>query len=314
MMRVIATGRTYWTDDQLQGLYRQAHDFITANRLDKVSLTRTLRFCAATLVCFMAPPILYVLLPPLIGVPIAILVSLRALNSLSQITHTSVHGTLLRGVRGGTALGDLAAFALGYTQYIRKQTHLDHHRYLNTERDPDVTWGRPDQTTSELGRGLLQDLLGISVIRKLLQYYSVERKRFERRFDIGAIAKFVFGVIVAQALIAAYYWMVAGIGAYLILFILPMATIYPAMIRLRSFVEHSLESGAEGWMSRTIRPLLLERLVIAPGYQFYHFEHHAFPAIPPYHLPKLHEYLCQQGWIEAGRCGYVGYVLSKGWR
>ena len=300
-----------WNEDHLQDVRDVGQAFIKSRRLDRISTARSLWFVGTTLLVFAMPPLVYAQLPVWIGVPAAILLSLRALNCLSQVTHMSVHGTLLRHLALGDGLGDLCAYALGYTLYIRKQTHLEHHRMLNTLDDPDSTWGTPDQTARHVLRGILGDLLGMSIIQKARQYYAVERHRFSRRFARRGVVKFIVGLILTQALVAAWYSWLAGSLGYVILFLCPMATLYPALIRLRSFVEHNIGAHPMGWVSRTVRPSRLERFVMAPGSQFLHFEHHAYPGLPLYHLPRLHAYLVQCGAVVDEPIGYCGYLWHR---
>lgn len=296
-----------WGEAHLREVHRLGRPFIATHHLDRVSTPQSLRFLGATLLWLAISPIPFTLLPIWAGLPLTWLLSCRAFNCLSQVTHMSVHGTLFRTQAVGNLVGDLCAYALGYTLYIRKQTHLEHHRLLNTLEDPDTTWGAPDQTARDMVRGMLGDILGMSIIQKARQYYAVERHRFSRAFERRGIVKFVAGLLLTQGLVAAWYWWLAGGLGYVVLFLCPMATLYPAMIRLRSFVEHNVGHGT-GWVSRTIRPSWLERFILAPGHQFLHFEHHAYPGLPLYHLPRLHTYLVQCGAVVDESIGYLGHL------
>ena len=65
---------------------------------------------------------------------------------------------------------------------------------------------------------------------------------------------------------------------------------------IRSVAEHFGELAYEDDLSasRTVKPALLERFFIAPHQVGYHLEHHLYPGVPFYHLPKLHQLLMKQ--------------------
>jgi fatty acid desaturase len=44
---------------------------------------------------------------------------------------------------------------------------------------------------------------------------------------------------------------------------------------------------------------MLARLVLFPHHVNYHLEHHLYPAVPHYHLPRLHRLLRDKGALAA---------------
>jgi fatty acid desaturase len=124
-------------------------------------------------------------------------------------------------------------------------------------------------------------------------------------------------VLLTQAAILLMYAGILGPVYYLGLYVLPILTLYPAQIRLRSTVEHSLDVGVRGrspdqiWVSRTTRGRWLERLVVAPLAINYHFEHHLFPAVPHYNLGRLHRLLVDAGFPVPIVSSYLGFVAAK---
>ena len=107
-----------------------------------------------------------------------------------------------------------------------------------------------EQTTRELGRMWLQDFLLMSAARRLLQYSQSDRETFSAApwqelspLFLARAALQMWPVIVTQALILFYYSLVLGPAYYLLLYVLPIVTFYPAQIRLRSTVEHGFEVG-----------------------------------------------------------------------
>ena len=79
---------------------------------------------------------------------------------------------------------------------------------------------------------------------------------------------------------------------FLILWVIPLSTFTVAMMRLRTIGEHlGLPNKQELDASRHTDGTLLERLSISPLNINYHIDHHLFPSVPYYNLPKLHQIL-----------------------
>src|SRR5205823_9971833 len=108
-------------------------------------------------------------------------------------------------------------------------------------------------------------------------------------------------VVVMQTLIIAYYSLVTGPMYYLLFYALPIVTVYPAQIRLRSLVEHSFEVGfvpkspEDYWVTRSTRGSIVERFIFSPIGIHHHFEHHLFPSIPHYNLKNVQKLLVESG-------------------
>mgnify|MGYP001810332849 FL=1 len=94
------------------------------------------------------------------------------------------------------------------------------------------------------------------------------------RFWIAQAA--IFGVTTALG----YWW------AWLALWIVPMATWFPLVTRLRAMGEHAMVNTQDDPFThaRTTLANPLERLFIAPFWVHYHCEHHCFMYVPCYTL------------------------------
>jgi len=64
---------------------------------------------------------------------------------------------------------------------------------------------------------------------------------------------------------------------------------------IRSVAEHFGELAYDHLLTstRTVKVNWLEQFFIAPHNVGYHLEHHLYPGVPFYHLPKLHELLME---------------------
>ena len=75
------------------------------------------------------------------------------------------------------------------------------------------------------------------------------------------------------------------------LWLLPMATWFPMVTRLRNIAEHAcVEGGTDDAFraARTTRARWWERAFIAPYWVNFHAEHHLFMHVPCWKLPALH--------------------------
>jgi fatty acid desaturase len=90
-------------------------------------------------------------------------------------------------------------------------------------------------------------------------------------------------------------WLTSGWLYYLALWVLPSVTVLGVVFRIRQIAEHSgVEDEHELNATRTVVPTLFERMLIAPCGINWHLEHHLFPSVPFYNLPRLHKRLMQE--------------------
>jgi len=285
---------------------------------------RSLVDVVVALFCFVAVPVVYATWSnPAVFVACLLLV-IRNANSLAQVVHESDHGGLFRNSRLNLWVGNLAALMLGYTRSGHRNAHMDHHLYLNTERDPDRIFGSPNQTGREILFSLIQDLFFVTAIKRLLQYspsdsgpssVSPWKGAGVRRFMLNTSTR-MLPVVATQSTILLLFTVTTGPWSYLWLHLVPLMTLYPVQIRIRSAAEHGTEAGAaesgtDTWLTRSGQLNLLERLIIAPMDQHYHYEHHLFPGIPNYNLPRVHGELVAAGIPVPTHRSYIGFVIRK---
>ncbi len=106
------------------------------------------------------------------------------------------------------------------------------------------------------------------------------------------------------------YWLYVAVlvttGAWmhwLLLWVLPTTTVMMAFFRMHALGEHPIDpnpKGDETRETRDVKGTALENFFFAPLNANYHLTHHAFPSVPFYHLPAMHQELAKAGLLEDG--------------
>ncbi len=287
-------------------------------------------FVNSALVVFLSP-VLVMLYPGIVTMVACVLLNLHAFNRFGQIVHGSDHAGLFANKRWDMITGKVSSAFLGYTRDGHQVTHNEHHVFLNTERDGDRVWCEPEAPISSMFRGWLRDILFVSAFHRFFQYSSNVKEESSSRapekqagFFERIVRREVFvalaPAIPVQLAVMATYATTAGIQYYFLLYVLPILTLYPALIRLRAQSEHSFPPGEDGRapgfdrrVTRSTKGSWFLRFVIAPIYLDHHYEHHAMPNVPYYNLPKVRRLLEERGYSIPYGPGYVAFIWQK-WR
>jgi fatty acid desaturase len=242
---------------------------------------------------------MFVLWPnPLTYVFAVMLIGARQLG-LAILMHDAAHGALHPDAKINEWVGEwLCAAPLGARLDVYRAYHLKHHRYTEQPEDPDLALSAPFPITrASLLRKIARDLTGQTFFKQRIAPL-LARQRMEQRegANVTAAAQVNRFVTVNAALffalaLAGYWW------AYPALWIVPMATWFPLVTRLRNIAEHAVVDTREDPFShaRTTLANPLERLFIAPYWVHYHGEHHLFMHAPCYRLERLHALLRDKG-------------------
>ncbi|MBU2166879.1 MAG: fatty acid desaturase family protein [Alphaproteobacteria bacterium] len=232
---------------------------------------------------------------------------------LAILMHEAAHGGLSRNLTLNDFLGHwLCAVPVGASLNSYRPYHLAHHRFAQQAEDPDLMLSAPFPVSpASLRRKLVRDLTGQTFFKQrvLLPLAAMKRSRAQaaglrepsvsapkRVTDDHAYEALVTGksilpfLLVNAALLAGF--VAAGIWwAFFVLWLLPMATWFPMVTRIRNIAEHAcVEGSAEDAFraARTTRATWLERAFIAPYWVNFHAEHHLFMHVPCWKLPALH--------------------------
>jgi fatty acid desaturase len=211
-------------------------------------------------------------------------------HALLILYHDAVHGHFATSARVNDFIVDLAVGVPTLMPVeLYRPLHLEHHRALGTDRDPErqllyagQAWSYRPLPPGALLRQLLGDLLIVNGVRTIAAWQRTRSRPVIRRHTVAIAAAWlvVLASWVALAPQAAILALALWLG--------PLLTVTQLLQKLRSFAEHSGGPGATaGWQDWTYswRVGLLGRLTIWPYRINYHREHHEQPALHWHELP-----------------------------
>jgi fatty acid desaturase len=219
---------------------------------------------------------------------------------MHDAAHAAVHSNLK--VNDGAATW-LCGAPVGASLKRYRPYHLTHHKYAQQPEDPDLSLSAPFPITrTSLRRKMIRDLTGQTFYKQRIQpTVDALRTRKAKGLSWGQVGKGLWafwgefaianGVMIAALSAVGLWW------AWAVLWLLPMATWYPLVTRLRNIAEHACTSDHSDPLrhARTTHANVFERLLIAPYYVNYHCEHHMFMHLPSWNLPKAHRLLQAKG-------------------
>lgn len=241
-------------------------------------------------------------------------------NLLALLMHEQTHYLGVNGKFGDSLVNLLVAYpllAVSVESYT--DVHLRHHRYYFTSKDPDFLlkngpeWLFP-MPVSKLAGLFLRDLTGISFVQFVLRSKTkaVEGPAIARRHPSPRWLKPLFLIGLAAALTV-----VGGWQAFLLFWVLPLISIFPAIVRWGAICEHvyGQEDASVASTSPLIIPTRLDRLVL-PNLNFsMHPYHHYFPGVSFSNLPAVHDIFVEENLVNAdmvfdGYGDYLQYILG----
>ena len=215
---------------------------------------------------------------------------------LAILMHEAAHGGLSSNRAVNDWLGQwLCAVPVGADLNQYRPYHLSHHKYAQQPEDPDLVLSAPFPVSpASLRRKIIRDLTGQTFFKQRV-LFALKAFQTTRDEDMaeGAV---VTGKSVAPFLLANAAMLIgltlAGVcWAYFVLWLLPLATWFPMVTRIRNIAEHACVEGSNTdpfRAARTTRAGWLERAFIAPYWVNFHAEHHLFMHVPCWRLPRLH--------------------------
>ncbi|MEC9425337.1 MAG: fatty acid desaturase [Actinomycetota bacterium] len=215
-------------------------------------------------------------------------------NRLFILHHEAAHRTLFSSLR----LNDLVGINLigwltfGTGGHGYRIGHIHHHRDEFGPKEPDfLLYSQYPITAASMGRKHRRDLTGVSA-------YRIVRPRFQRLGEVRH-RRLTYRFLAGQALVLGAFWTSGRPWLYLLLWVLPWATLYQCLNRLRAIAEHGGMTRSEDRRRTThhVRQRPLARALMVPFGVGYHLAHHADMTVPYRNLPRLHAALAEDGYV-----------------
>jgi fatty acid desaturase len=264
---------------------------------------------------------------PLTFVLAVVFIGSRQLG-LAILMHEAAHVALFRTRAVNEFSGEwlcgrpIMAELLAYRHY-----HLTHHRFTQTDKDPDLALSAKFPTShASIRRKFLRDLSGQTGV-KLLVHQVLTAIRLAGDDDAIDAAKTdaaqafkstdlfkslaVFGAIgLTISLIGDWWWGLA-------FWVLPYLTWFQFVLRVRNIAEHGATEASENPLQnvRTTHANWIARALVAPYWVNYHLEHHMVMHVPCWKLPAMHRVLLGKGLGSQMRIakGYGPAMAEAGW-
>ena len=262
---------------------------------------RGLALVAHAWAVILAAGAMFVLWPnPLTYLLAVMLIGARQLG-LAILMHEAAHGGLHPNLKINDGVGEwLCAAPIGASLASYRPYHLTHHKYAQQAEDPDLVLSAPFPTTrASLRRKMVRDLTGQTFFKQRFGPLLGKLKGDQPKGVIfsGEVARqkpfLLWDLALLVGLSALGLW-----WAWLALWIVPMATWFPLVTRLRNIAEHALVARDEPdpfRHARTTSANWIERALIAPYHVNFHAEHHLFMHMPCWNLPRAHRLLVAKG-------------------
>jgi fatty acid desaturase len=249
-------------------------------------------------------------------------------HGLFILAHESAHYRLFGKRRVNDIAGRIVGTIGGVSMCTYRVTHRLHHNNLYTEDDPDTAiHGGYPRGKAYLANKLVRDVLGLNAYKTYAYFFGApaindDTRRVIRPLDdtspeLRAAARrdrwVVAGFHVAAPLAALALGGWRGLAMYAVLWLLPLLTVLQPILRLRAIFEHGAVDDLSSPLTaarsnRTVGSFggWVARLVLFPHHVNYHLEHHLYPAVPHYHLPRLHRLLQGKGALDGAEVKDVG--------
>ncbi len=194
----------------------------------------------------------------------------------------------------------LCAFPLGMQLKDYRFFHLQHHKYSgNPEKDPEVRFYHATKIgyglRAERVRGtLLSDITGSATLRSLIFLRNFTREKINsgelRALRLPDLVQGLAGVLMVVML----PWLASFLLPFIGVWIAAMVLVTPVLVRWHGLGEHTGEN-AEQEHQKTLTHHFspLTNFFLYPISSGYHLEHHLFPQIPWYEVPRLRKKLLQ---------------------
>ena len=237
---------------------------------------------------------------PLTFLLAVMLIGARQLG-MAILVHDAAHGALFRNRKLNDWVSDwLLAFPVLTDTKAYRAYHLEHHKYVQQPKDPDIGLSAPFPITkSSFRRKLWRDVTGRT---------GLKQRRAQIRAAIGApglpwgarLALFrqkMGGMLIVNLLLFGGLSVIGYWYLYPLLWVAPLLTYYQVITRIRNIAEHAMvpDNDDDFRNARTTHANWLMRAFLAPYFVNYHLEHLLMMFVPCYRLPRVREAFLSKG-------------------
>ena len=253
-------------------------------------------------------------------------------HALFILAHEAAHYRLFRRRGLNDAIGRAIGMAGAISMCTYRVIHRLHHNNLYTEDDPDTAiHGGYPRGTAYLWKKLGQDVVGWNAWKTFAYFFGApalndETQRAARPLDdtspqlrrsarIDRWFVVAFQLLAPLACLAFAGW--RGLAQYAAFWLVPMLTVLQPILRSRAICEHGATTdfsspltAARSNRTRGGALNVMGRALLFPHHVNYHLEHHLYPAVPHYHLPRLHRLLAEKGALQGAEVRDLGETLA----
>lgn len=238
------------------------------------------------------------------------------MHALTVLMHDAAHYRFLKNRIWNDLIVNIYLMYPIFTSIEKyRRNHLAHHQKLNTDEDPDwaAKQGKRSFTFPKSKTEFVLRLASYLVLYQGIMDVAWLLKRLEGNDEKNSgksesrSLKIVFYVLLFGAITFLGVWQY-----YLLFWIVPFLSTFLMFQYIRSVAEHFGGLTYENLLTstRTVKASFIERFFIAPHNVGYHLEHHLYPGVPFYNLPKLHNLLMAQTDYSAKAHITKGYTLG----
>jgi fatty acid desaturase len=219
--------------------------------------------------------------------PLAALAGLAVFNG-TVLLHEVVHRAILRTAseRGYTLLGLLYAIPSGISSSQFTRWHLDHHAELGSDTsDPKRHWLSPKRNARWLKILYFTPALFPIYFRAAANETATYEPRLRRRIALERMASIGFHLSVLALIVWLGGWMMAWKA-----WIVPVFFFFPIAFALNRLGQHyDIDPADPAKWSTLVKSSWFWNAAFL--FSNLHLEHHYFPGVPFYNLPKLQKVL-----------------------
>ncbi|MDX1457563.1 MAG: fatty acid desaturase [Marinobacter sp.] len=211
--------------------------------------------------------------------------------------HDAAHGALLKNRKAGMMLGNFFASATpfysntGFSKY-----HLDHHKYVNGEKDEDVWYYSQFNT--------LWERLILVRIKKNRAYLKATWSLWRDNTGFASFSARETRQIILANLASSLAWLgfygwLATVWPELFFTLVVAPTLALAIgtgcLTYQQHADTDAVNPNDYW--RNARSLTSRFWTLLYTGGNFHLEHHLYPAVPVWNLPKVHRFLKLHGYL-----------------